>query len=373
MEQRMMMIEAWESGVYRDVELFDHFGVSSKTGYKWIDRYKREGVEGLRDRSRAPHGCPHRTPDEVVEQIIEVRRRHPRWGPKKIISVLNRRRPEVRWPAASTAGDVLSRAGLVKPVRKRRRLSRGTSELTEGGHPNHVWPMDFKGQFRLGNGALCYPLTVTDMYSRYLVCCDGKESTSIAGARKSLEVVFRDHGLPEVIRTDNGEPFASNGLSGLTRLNVWWMQLGIRHERIERGHPEQNGQHERMHRDLKAETARPPAANERRQQGCFDTFRAVWNFERPHEGIGQRPPALLWEPSPREYPEVIPVPEYPGHFEVRRVRSRGEMKFKGRMQFVSQSLAGQLIGLEEVDDGIWSINFAAFEIGRLENRTRKTF
>ena len=373
MEQRMLMIEAWKSGVYRDVELFERFGISSKTGYKWIGRYKAEGVDGLRDRSRAPHRCPHRTPDEVAGQIIELRRKHPRWGPKKIVSILKLRDPGVCWPAASTAGEVLKRAGLVKPARRKQGKARATSKLTEAGHPNHVWPMDYKGQFRLGTGRLCYPLTVSDMFSRYLLCCDGQRSTASAGARESLELVFRDHGLPQVIRTDNGQPFASHGLSGLNRLNVWWMRLGIRHERIDPGHPQQNGKHERMHRELKAETARPPAASERLQQQRFDAFRTVWNFERPHEGIGQRPPALLWAPSPREYPEVIPEPEYPGHFEVRRVRPRGVIKFKGRLQFVSEALVGELIGLEEVDDGIWSINFVAFEIGRLDQRCWKIY
>jgi len=233
--------------------------------------------------------------------------------------------------------------------------------------------MDFKGQFRLGVGRLCYPLTVSDLLSRYLPCCDAKRSTAIDGTRESLEAVFREHGLPMVIRTDNGEPFASHGLSGLNRLNVWLMRLGVRHERIAPGHPEQNPEHERMHRELKGETARPPARNEERQQERFDAFRAMWNFERPHEALGQRPPALVWEPSTREFPNVLVEPDYAGHMEVRRVRSGGEIKFQGEMVFISQALAGELIGLEEVDDGVWSINFVAFEVGRLDERTKKTY
>lgn len=374
MEQRMLMIEAWKACVYKDVELFAHFGVSSKTGYKWIRRYEEEGVEGLRDRSRAPLSCPHRTPDEVVERVIEVRAKHPRWGPKKIVEVLRQREPEGRWPAPSTVGEILRREGLTTVAqRRRKRRPPITTTLTEARYPNHVWPMDFKGEFRLGTGVLCYPLTVSDLFSRYLLCCDGKRSTAITTARESLEPVFRDHGLPEVIRTDNGEPFASHGLCGLNRLNVWWMQLGIRHERIEPGHPEQNAEHERMHRELKADTARPPAATEDLQQQRFDSFRAEWNVERPHESLGQRPPAMLWEPSPREYPEALAEPEYPSYFEVRRIKRGGEVRFKGRTIFVAQALARELVGLTEVDDGVWSINFMSFEIGRIDERTWTTY
>jgi transposase InsO family protein len=373
MEQRMLMISAWKSGLYSNEELFERFGVSSKTGYKWIVRYKAEGVEGLRDRSKAPRSCPHRTQEDVAEKIIEVRRRHPRWGPKKIVAVLRGRYPEMVWPAPSTAGDILKGADLVTPTRRRRREQVTARQLTQPLHPNDVWGMDFKGQFRLGVGRLCYPLTVSDLLSRYLPCCDAKRSTAIDGTRESLESVFREHGMPMVIRTDNGEPFASHGLSGLNRLNVWLMRLGVRHERIAPGHPEQNPEHERMHRELKAETARPPARNEERQQKRFDAFRATWNFERPHEALGQRPPALVWEPSTREFPEVLVEPDYAGHMEVRRVRSGGEIKFQGEMVFISQALAGELIGLEEVDDGVWSVNFAAFEVGRLDERTKKTY
>lgn len=373
MEQRMLMISAWKSGLYSNEELFERFGVSSKTGYKWIVRYNAEGVEGLRDRSKAPQSCPHRTREDVAERIIEVRRRHPRWGPKKIVAVLRGRYPEMVWPAPSTAGDILRGADLVTPTRRRRREQVTVRQLTQPLYPNDVWGMDFKGQFRLGVGRLCYPLTVSDLLSRYLPCCDAKRSTAIDGTRESLEMVFREHGLPMVIRTDNGEPFASHGLSGLNRLNVWLMRLGVRHERIAPGHPEQNPEHERMHRELKAETARPPARNEERQQERFDAFRATWNFERPHEAIGQRPPALVWEPSTREFPEVLVEPDYAGHMEVRRVRSSGEIKFQGEMVFISQALAGELIGLEEVDDGVWSVNFAAFEVGRLDERTKKTY
>lgn len=369
MEQRMSMIEMWKSGRYTNAELFERYGVSAKTGYKWISRYREGGFEGLRDLSRAPLSCPHRASDEVVEALCDVRRKHPRWGPKKIVAYLARHQQETRWPAVSTAGEILKRAGLVTSRRRRRRSRWPARAMTKADFANHVWPIDFKGQFRIGSGALCYPLTLSDLYSRYQVCCDAKVSTAMVGVRSSMERVFREHGLPWVIRSDNGEPFASHGLCGLNRLNVWWMRLGIRHETIDPGHPEQNGVHERMHRELKAETARPPAPTLAGQQGRFDAFRAEWNHERPHEALGQQLPATLWQPSPRPFPEQLLEPQYPGHLEIRRVRSGGVIKFKGRMPFISQALSGEAIGLEEIEDGVWSIRFVEFEVGRLDERT----
>lgn len=373
MEQRMKLIEAWKARVFSDVELFEHFGVSRKTGYKWIGRYEEEGVEGLRDRSRAPHRCPHRISEEVEDAIVAVRQKHPRWGPKKIVKVLEWKHPEVAWPAASTAGEVLSRRGMVKARRRKQGRGKPTTKLTEPRGPNDVWPLDFKGEFRLGSGHLCYPVTMSDLYSRFLVLCNGQPSKAMAPTQDSMKGAFRDVGLPWSIRTDNGEPFASHGLCGLNQLNIWWMKLGIRHERINAGRPQQNGAHERMHRELKADTARPPAATAKLQQQRFDAFRAIWNYERPHEALGQKPPGLLWEPSPREYPEKLPKPEYPGHYEVRIVRSRGEIKFKGHKLFLSHALAHERVGLEEVDDGVWSVRFFAFEIGRLQEHTWRIY
>jgi transposase InsO family protein len=273
----------------------------------------------------------------------------------------------------STVGQILKREGLVKSRRPRRRRHLVQTQLTQPTHANHVWAMDYKGQFRLGSKRLCYPFTSSDIFSRFIVCCDSKESTAIDGTRVSLEAKFREYGMPEVARSDNGEPFAGHGLGGLNRFSVWLMRLGIRPERIAPGHPEQNPEHERMHRELKADTARPPARTEALQQLRFDEFRSIWNHERPHEALGQVPPARLWQPSPRRFPEHLPQPEYDGHLEVRRVRSGGEIKFKGSMVFISQALVDQRIGLEEVDDGTWSINFMTFEIGRLDERNKRTY
>ena len=367
----MTLVRAWRAGVFSMSELCAHFGVSRKTGYKWVGRYLEDGVEGLRDQSRAPQRCPHRTREEVAEAIVAVRRAHPRWGPKKIVEVLARVQPELARPAVSTAGAILQRAGLVRGRRRRSRWAHPGRPAVRASRPNEVWTVDFKGQFRLRDASLCYPLTVQDQWSRYVLACRGMASPQLCEVRAAMERLFRTVGLPEAIRTDNGEPFASRGLRGLTRLNVWWMRLGIRHERIQRGHPEQNGAHERMHRDLKAETTRPPGASLACQQRRFERFRASYNRERPHEGIGQRLPASLWTPAPRPYPRWLSDPDYPGHLEVRRVRTSGEIKFQGRLLFLSEPLVGELVGLEPIDDGIWSIVFTTTLLARFDERTRR--
>ena len=273
MLERMSFIRAWESGMYTMTELCEHFVVSRKTGYKWVRRYESEGVAGLGDRSSAPGSCPHRTAPEIEAAIIEMRKKKPRWGPKKISEVLSRTRPTTGWPAISTMGAVLDRAGLVKKRKLRRRWDHPGRPISRASAPNELWTIDFKGEFRLGDKSMCYPLTIQDRSSRYVIGCDGLPSTSVAGAREVMEKHFRECGLPERIRSDNGPPFASSALSGLTRLNVWWMHLGIKHERTEKARPDQNGAHERMHLDLKAETSRPPAQTPKSQQRLFDEFR----------------------------------------------------------------------------------------------------
>jgi transposase InsO family protein len=353
-------------------ELCEHFAVSRKTGYKWLSRYLEEGDEGLSDRNRAPHSCPHRTPLELEKAIIDLRLKKPRWGPKKISSELERTMPDIAWPAISTMGEVLKRAGLVRERKRRSRWAHPGPPTLVAEAPNEVWTIDFKGEFRLGDKTECYPLTIQDRWSRYVIGCDGMQSPTMVAVKESMTTHFRECGLPIRILSDNGHPFASHALAGLSRLNVWWMKLGIIHERTEKARPDQNGAHERMHRDLKAETTRPPAYNLEAQQPLFDDFRCEYNHHRPHEGIDQRRPAELWRPSDRTFPERLADPTYPGHFEVRRVRSGGEIKLKG-MLFVSQALAGQLIGLEAVDDGIWSVIFNSTLIGRLDQRSRRIF
>ena len=371
MFERVRFIEVWKTGLFAVKELCEHFAVSRKTGYKWIGRYRAEGHSGLVDRSRAPHGCPHKTPDEIEAAIVAMKEVKPRWGPKKIIHELRRLEPDRRWPAESTAGEVLKRHGLVEKRKRRSKWKHPRVPPIVATRPNELWTIDFKGQFRLGDGSMCYPLTIQDRMSRYVLCCDGLEGPRLLPVMSSMERLFREVGLPERIRSDNGEPFASHGLAGLTRLNVWWMLLGIAHERIDKGRPDQNGAHERMHRELKAETTWPPAATAPGQQILFRDFRGDYNCHRPNEAIDQRRPAELWSPSPRPYPDRLSDPEYPGHFEVRRVRGRGDIKFRGYAQFVSHALAGHLIGLEPVDDGVWSVIFGRTLLGMYDERARR--
>jgi len=335
------------------------------TGHKWLKRFRREGVDGLRDHCRAPLHCPHRTDPEVVEALVEARRRHPCWGARKLILWLARRQPGLRLPAASTAGDILKRLGLVKDRRRRRHLPHPGRPTTEGFRPNQLWSADFKGQFKTRDGIYCYPLTVADSYSRYLLGCRSQLSTATIPTKKNFERVFRAYGLPDAIRTDNGNPFsAATAISRLSRLSVWWIRLGIRPELIQPSHPEQNGRHERMHKTLKAETTRPPAANERAQQRLFDSFREEFNTERPHERLGNKTPAAFYQPSPRPYPERLPPLEYPGHFEVRRVSHNGGIRWKKGWVNISSSIIEQNVGLEEVDDGVWSLYFGTVLLGR---------
>lgn len=370
MKERLCFIADLERNLYTMTELCDRHGISRKTGYKWSERYVAEGVDGLKDRSSAPKRCPHRTEDRVVEALLKARRQHPSWGPRKLLAYLGRRHPEWPWPAASTAGDILKRHGLVKPRRRRHRPPHPGRPQVEVQSANDLWSCDFKGEFRTGDRRYCYPLTVADRCSRYLLGCEGKLSTAHAGAQPVFEQIFRSYGLPLGILSDNGQPFSSPALCGISRLSVWWLKLGIQPLRIEPGHPEQNGGHERMHRTLKAETTRPPAGDLAGQQQRFDAFREEFNVLRPHEALDQRPPAEFYEPSPRPYPEQVPEVEYPGHYEVRQVRTDGSIKWQGEFLFVSQVLSGEPVGLEEVDDGIWSLHFSSLLLARFDERDR---
>lgn len=370
MRERLRFIVDLERNLYTMTELCEHHGISRKTGYKWAARYVAEGLDGLKDRSRAPKRCPHQTEDRAVKALVDARRKHPRWGPKKLVAWLAKRYPTWNLPAPSTAGDILKRHGLVKPRTRRRKSPHPGRPKVEVHRPHDLWSCDFKGQFRMGNGRYCYPLTVADRYSRYLLGCEGRESVAYVGARPVFERLFQEQGLPKAMLSDNGTPFSSTGLAGLSRLSVWWIKLGIQPLRIAPGCPQQNGGHERMHVDLKAETTRPPAAQLGAQQRLFDAFRTEFNDERPHEALDQRTPAEVYEPSPRAYPRRVPEVTYPGHFEVRRVRSDGRIRWQGRFLFISEVLIGERVGLEEVDDGIWSLHFASLQLARFDERDR---
>ncbi len=368
MKQRTRFVLNHEDGLYTMTELCERFGVSRKTGYKWLDRYRQHGLDGLKNQSRAPHHCPHRTPQDIEALLVEARRSHPRWGPRKLLDYLRPRYPDVTFPAPSTVGALLKRHGLVEAKRRRRKTKHpGVAPLVTTA-PNQVWGADFKGEFRMQNGHYCYPLTVTDAHSRYLLACQGLPSTRQQGAFEVFEALFKEVGLPEAIRTDNGHPFATRALCGLSRLSVWWIKLGISHQRIEPGKPQQNGRHERMHRTLKAETTRPPEREMTAQQGRFDRFQREFNHERPHEALNGAVPASVYGASARALPERLPDPGYAGHYEVRRVSTAGMFRFKQRQVFLSQTLSHEWIALEEVADGLWSVYFYDVLLARLDER-----
>lgn len=373
MDERRALIRAWEAGVYSISELSGQYGVSRVTAYKWIQRFLEEGLEGLQDRSRRPISSPRRTSKEVEDAIVAIRKRKQNWGPKKIIARLSKRYPDRPWPAVSTGGEILKRHGLVQPRKRRRQWDHPKPPPITVTRANELHTIDFKGEFRLGDTTICYPLTIQDRWSRFIVGCRALPGPFFNDTKAAMEQIFRDYGLPERIRSDNGTPFASTGIAGLSKLNVWWMSLGIVHERTDKGRPDQNGAHERMHRELKAETTRPPADDMKGQDRSFRVFTDEYNYERPHEGIGQRLPSELWTPSPRPFPSSQPKPEYPGHFEIRKVYDKGRFKFNKQRIFLSEALDGWTIGLEPVDDGIWSIVFFNTLLGRYDERSGKIY
>jgi transposase InsO family protein len=368
MVERVRFVADHAEGVYCVSELSERYGVSRKTAYKWLKRFEEEGPGGLEPRASMAEEVWNRTPEEMEAVLVAVREKHPDWGPKKIRDVLEKRQGDVDWPAVSTIAAILKRNGLVQGRRRRKREGHPGPPEGEPEKANEVWGMDFKGQFRTRNGVYCYPFTVTDLMSRYLLCCDGYLSTEGDGPRKSLEKIFREYGLPEAIRSDNGAPFASTGIGRLTRLGVWLVSLGVTRQLIEPGRPDQNGKHERMHRTLKDRVTRPPAANLKRQQRAFDDFQLEFNKERPHEALGMKRPAEVYAPSRRPYPERLPPVEYPGHYEVRRVSRNGGVRWNGRWLNVGHALIEENVGFEEVDDGIWDLYFRNMAIGRFDER-----
>jgi putative transposase len=368
LDERLRFVTDYESGQWSMTELCERYGVTRPTGYKWLARHRAGGRASLVDRSRAPHTCPHRTSDITEALIVEARQEYG-WGAKKLIRILRNQHPTQPWPARSTVNDVLDRYKLLRKNRRRRTWTHPGATPVQTDRPNQVWPADFKGQFKTGDGRYCYPLTVTDHFSRALLVCRGLRSVKTTLAKPVFRTLFREVGLPEAIRTDNGAPFASTGLHGLSPLNVWWMQLGIVHQRIRPASPQENGQHERMHRDLKREATRPAARSPRAQQSRFERFRRRYNEERPHEAIGDRTPSSLWRPSTRVYPERITPPLYPAHLEVRRVSTAGTFRLRGQQPFLSQALCGEDIGLEEIGDGTWNIVYYSTLLGKIDERS----
>jgi putative transposase len=371
-ELREQLVLGVLSGEASMAALCRRAGVSRKTAYKWLKRFRETGRVGLVDRSRARHTQEHRVSGLARSLILDVRYRHKTWGVKKILPYLERRHPWLELPCQSTAGEILKQAGLSRPQKRRRRDQGAIGEGAAPGSPNHTWTADFKGEFRLGNGSKCYPLTIADAFSRYLLCVDGKPGTHTEGAMRSFRRIFDQYGLPERIRSDNGPPFAGTGLARLSQLSVWFMQLGIAVEHISPGRPCENGSHERMHRTLKAETTRPPANTMQGQQRRFNSFRPLFNNERPHEALGQLPPASVYTPSTRFYPgDVIDEDVYPGHWERRMVKRSGDIKWRNQRLFIAEPLAGKLVGLVEVDEDLWQLHYQRTLLALIDGRRGK--
>lgn len=371
MDQKIQMIGDWLSEEHGITELSKMYGVSRKTVYKWIGRYEAEGPPGLEERSRAPMSHPNATPLSMAREIVAAKLRHQSWGPKKLLAWLEERYPGKRWPAASTVGDILKKEGLVKSRKRKRKTPPYPVPFSECHRPNAVWCADFKGQFRTGDGELCYPLTISDNYSRFLLSCRGLNHPTYEAVRPWFEETFKKYGLPEAIRTDNGAPFASVSLGGLSKLSVWFIKLGVRPERIGTGRPEQNGRHERMHRSLKEATASPPRSDMGEQQKAFDEFKHEYNFERPHEALGQKTPDSFYRPSLRPYPFKVPAVEYHGDVIVRQVRHNGEIKWRGEFIYVSEALAGEPVALKQKEEHLWEVSFSSYPLGVLNELTMK--
>jgi putative transposase len=366
---RQQFVERWFLS-REELAFIDHcerFGVPRATAYEWLERYEALGPNGLDDRSSAPRSSPHATSADLVELILDARRQHPTWGPRKLRVWLDDSVPFSReLPAPSTIGDILKRGGLIPATRRRPRPHRYATAYTNGTAPNDVWTTDFKGHFRLLDGHYCYPLTLVDSFSRFILRCDAYRSTGIA-CRRSFERAFIEYGLPRVIRSDNGSPFASTrSLAGLSKLSVWWVRLGILPERIKPASPWENGSHERMHRTLKQEATDPPQANRTRQQKSFDVFRREFNDERPHEALGMKPPTKFYAASSRPYPNKLVELEYPTTHLLRRVSDVGIISWEGHRVFLSSVLAGQVVALQQVSETSWALYFGPILLGTLD-------
>jgi putative transposase len=345
-------------------------GISRKTGYKWLDRYRAEGALGLEARPPVRHTLAHAIPPAIGERVLTLRRERPTWGPRKLLACLAMDDPATAWPAASTVGDLLRREGLSKPRRRRTHASGAKPALIEPLAPNESWAIDFKGWFRTGDGVRCEPLTLTDGYSRYLFACEAMPQPTAACVQPVLIRQFRENGLPRALRSDNGSPFASaQGLAGLTQLSVWLLGLNIWPDRIDKGRPCQNGRHERMHRVLREDAANPPSATLAEQQRRLDAWRVEYNTVRPHEALGQRCPATLYTPSPRPYPAAITAWDYPADHHVLRVNTKGYIRWRDHDLYLTEALSGQTVALAQRDDDDWTVRFRQFDLAMVGDET----
>lgn len=371
MDQKIRFISEYLNNYFAVSELCNQFEISRKTGYKWIGRYKQFGPEGLNDQSRKPAACPHKTDSKIINAIKAIRLKHPYWGPKKLLVRLEKRYPDWIFPAISTTADILKREGLIIPGKRRLKRKHPGCPKTKAEKPNDIWTADYKGHFKLRNGKYCYPLTVCDMYSRYLLGCQAHEAISLEKSKKHFTILFKKYGLPERIRTDNGVPFASSAIARLSKLSVWWIKLGIYPEQIEPGRPEQNGKHERMHRTLKKEATIPPEYNLSKQQKRLDNFQDEYNRIRPHEALQMKTPKEIYRSSSRKMPIKIRPYDYPAHYEVRRVSRNSAFRRNNRHINLTSTLIDEYIGLEEIDNGIYNVYYRDFLVGRFFEEIHK--
>ena len=367
MDERLKFIARLLAGEQMSA-LCREFNISRKTGYKLLRRYRDSGLHGLTDRSRRPYRQTNQLPVQIETLIVRLKRERPGWGAPKIRERLRRLYPDVHCPAISTVHAVLDRHSLVKRRRRRRNRATGTP-LSHTTQPNDLWCADYKGEFMLADRRYCYPLTITDYASRYLIACEALHTTKETYAFNVFESAFKTFGLPKAIRTDNGVPFASpNALFNLSRLSVWWLRLGIAIERIKPGNPQQNGRHERMHLTLKLETTKPAGANFLEQQARFDEFVDVYNTERPHQALDMDVPAEHYQSSPRPYCG-LPDIDYPFHDNAVTVTTCGRICYKRRKINLSQVFAGQTVGIKQTDDHIWLVSFMDYDLGYFDDET----
>ena len=366
MEEKVRFVFEYEREESTMSQLCSRFGISRETGYVWLRRYRMHGLRGLDALKRVPWRHPNQTPSVIEQAVLELRQAHMGWGPRKLKKILSEDQPGRVWPASSTIGEIVKRAGLVTPRKRRRRTEPYSQPLAHAVESNRVWCADFKGWFKAGDGARIDPLTISDAHSRYLLRCQAVEKTDTERVRAIFEAAFRQYGLPEAIRTDNGVPFASPAPCGLSRLAVWWIKLGIHPERIQAGHPEQNGRHERIHRTLKQELR--PAPDWRAQQRELERFRQEYNTLRPHEALGMQPPAAVYESSTRPYPDPVPEVEYPNTMQVLKVKAQGCFRWKKNDVFLTEVLWGEPIGLLPIDDHTFEVYFAHLPLALFNHR-----
>jgi len=371
MDQKIQLIADWQNIQHSITDLSKKYGISRKTVYKWCARYKEQGIDGLKDQNRTPKYSPNRTTDDIIKLLIKEKLKNRKRGPVKIYHQIKRQYPDIKLPSPSTISHWLKKNGLVHRRKKRTHVPPYAEPFITVQSPNDVWSADYKGQFYTRDKRVCYPLTISDNYSRYLLRCTGLPGPRYSQTRDVFEKTFREYGLPDAIRVDNGTPFAGRCVGGLSRLSIWWIQMGIAPERIEKGSPQQNGRHERMHRTLKLEAVNTMVSNMKEQQKLFDEFLYDYNNDRPHEALNHESPAHYYRKSSRSYVEKPQAVEYDLDYTVRSVRYNGYFRFNGQLYYLTDLLHKQRVALKEFADGQWKIYYSFYPIGILDLRKNR--